>query len=138
MLSPPMKQFLAGLRCCRPPVLPASVLQGPEVIAAAIRRPASAFPVRPPPPQSSNVPAGLRHVFLRVEGQRSPLQPLYSGPYRVVKQSRNTLRLLLGDREEVVNLSRVKPCHELDPVVAVPPKRGRPTARGGLLCKKMS
>ena len=110
----------------RPPVLPASILQGPEVVSAALRRPAAAIPVRPTPPQSSNVPAGLRHVFLCSEGQRSPLQPRYSGPYRVLKQTRNTVRLLLGDREEVVNIGRVKPCHDPDPVVAVPPRRGRP------------
>ena len=122
-----------------PPVLPGSLLERSEPDLASIvqrLKDQPALPVRPPPLQlSRGLPAGTTHVFVREEAIKgSPLQPRYRGPYRVLRQSRNTVRLRLGDREDTVAVSRLKPCLARDPVEARPPARGRPS--GGRLSRK--
>ena len=90
--------------------------------AAPVRVPVSQ-PVCPLPPETT-------HVFVREEvARKSLLQPLYRGPYEVLRRTRNTVRLQLGDREDTVAVARVKPCRSSNPVPARPPTRGRPRGR---------
>ena len=62
---------------------------------------------------SSTVPADLascRFVFVRVDGSgHPPLAPLYSGPFLVLERFRSSFKLQVGTRQEIVNISRLKP-----------------------------
>ncbi len=49
-------------------------------------------------------------VCFRRGGHAPPLSPLYDGPYAVLQRSLRHFRLQLGNREDNVSTSRVKPC----------------------------
>lgn len=51
------------------------------------------------------------HVFLRADHIKPPLEPPYSGPYPVISRSDKTLTLLIGNKEVVVSVNRVKPAY---------------------------
>ncbi|GFO32205.1 Pol polyprotein [Plakobranchus ocellatus] len=58
-----------------------------------------------------------------------PLQHLYGGPFQVVAPGDKTFRVMVGDREEIISVDRLKPAHVdlTSPVpVTQPPRRGRP------------
>ncbi|GFO26781.1 Pol polyprotein [Plakobranchus ocellatus] len=80
----------------------------------------------------SYVPKSLRNskfVFICHDGHRGPLQCPYDGPFQVVAPGDKTFRVVVGDREEVISIDRLKPAHVAltSPVpVAQPPRRGRP------------
>merc|ERR1711951_277661 len=90
-------------------------------------------PAAPSPPKP--VP-NLRWVYMKIDSVKPPLHPKYQGPYRVVSQTRNTVRIKVGDDVELVNLSRVKPFRgSRPPVAASRPCHGRlpkPRTGGGL------
>ncbi|GFO10357.1 Pol polyprotein [Plakobranchus ocellatus] len=68
-------------------------------------------------------------VFIRHDGHRGPLQRPYDGPFQVVAPGDKTFRVMVGDREEVISVDRLKPAHVdlTSPVpVAQPPRRGCP------------
>ena len=50
-----------------------------------------------------------KYVFLRVDSPRSPLQPPYSGPYRVLARTDKCVSIELNGRRDTVSLDRVKP-----------------------------
>ncbi len=53
--------------------------------------------------------------------------PLYSGPYTILQRSLRHFRLQMGDREDNVSNSRLKPCAGGAAIpLAAPPRRGRP------------
>ena len=111
------------------------VLQRPEAVTEEILpilREQAALPVRQPPPQKTfPLPPGTRYVYVRVDAvKKDPLQPVYRGPYKVIKQTRNTVRLQVGGSEDTVSSARVKPCTSSDPEPAEPPRHGRPPAGG--------
>ena len=117
-----------------PPVLPGQLIDDAEQATDDILRllqdqPAAA--VRVPVPQPLRpLPPDISHVFVREEvAKKSSLSPLYRGPYEVLRRTRNTVRLRIGDREDTVAVARVKPCRTSDPVPATPPRRGRPRGR---------
>ena len=118
------------------PVLPGALLDSPEgselQVADSLRRLREALPVRvPPPPPPSNVPAGLTHMYVREDGpKKSALAPLYRGPFKVLRQLKNTVRLQMGEEEQTVSLARIKPCWTLAPVLVEVPKRGHPAGEG--------
>ena len=61
----------------------------------------------------ADLPAKLlaaSHVLVRQDEHVLPLSPLYDGPYAVLRRSLHTFTILMGDREEVVSTSRLKPC----------------------------
>ena len=72
--------------------------------------------------------AGCKFVLVRVDGSgRPPLAPLYSGPFLVLERYRSSFKLQIGTRQEVVNISRLKPAFTpSDASPAQPSKRGRP------------
>ncbi|KAK3729078.1 hypothetical protein RRG08_005451 [Elysia crispata] len=77
------------------------------------------------PPSLKNA----RFVFVRRDCHRGPLQRPYDGPYRVITPGPKTFRVMIGRREEVISIDRLKPAHVdlTQPVlVAQPRRRGRP------------
>merc|ERR1712035_115255 len=117
-----------------PAVLPGQLIDDPEQATDVLLRllqDQPAAPVRVPPPQPLRpLPPDCSHVYVREEAaKKSALSPLYRGPYTVLRRTRNTVRLRMGDREDTVAVARVKPCRSIDPVPAVPPHRGRPRGR---------
>ncbi len=49
-------------------------------------------------------------VFVRRDGHVPPLQPLYDGPYAVIRRSLHHFTLRIGDRVDKVSTLRLKPC----------------------------
>jgi hypothetical protein len=56
-----------------------------------------------------------------------PLAPAYDGPFRVLAKSEKVFRVLMGSREEVIAVDRLKAYEAAGPPseVAAPPPRGR-------------
>ena len=73
-------------------------------------------PITPFIPQSLKA---APYVFVCTDASRSPLQNLYTGPYKVLRRSEKTFILDYGGREENVSLDRLKPAH-VDPSAPVP------------------
>lgn len=49
------------------------------------------------------------HVYVRHDAVKTPLQPPYDGPYKVISRATNFYRLLVKGKESVVALNRLKP-----------------------------
>jgi hypothetical protein len=64
-------------------------------------------------------------VWVRRCGHVPPLTPLYDGPYTVVQRSLRHFWLQIGDKQDNISTSRLKPCSSSTPT-ASPPRRGRP------------
>ena len=70
-------------------------------------------------------------AYLREDAVRPPLSPRYTGPYKVMKQTRHSVVLLMGEKLIKHALARVKPYRGTSiPLLAVPPRRGRPRKAG--------
>jgi hypothetical protein len=67
-------------------------------------------------------------AFVRRDGHVPPLQPLYDGPYAVVRRSLHDFTLRIGDKEDKVSTLRLKPCTDPAAPPALPRVRGRPPA----------
>ena len=67
-------------------------------------------------------------VFVRRMAHASPFSPLYLGPYKVVNRDTNYFCIQIGNRQELINVSRLKPFYSECVQPAVPPRRGRPPA----------
>lgn len=55
--------------------------------------------------------AAATHAFLRDDAVRRPLQPPYSGPYRILRMRDKTATLDIRGREVEVSSDRIKPAH---------------------------
>ncbi|KAK7930700.1 hypothetical protein WMY93_007095 [Mugilogobius chulae] len=83
----------------------------------------------------SFVPSTLRSarfVFVRRDAHRSPLQPPYDGPFRVLEKRAKDFCLDMGGRRELVSVDRLKPAFAYADDVVLPaqvPRRGRPPSR---------
>lgn len=83
----------------------------------------------------SFVPSALRSarfVFLRRDAHRSPLQPPYDGPFRVLERDDKGFVLDMGGRRELVSVDRLKPAYVVAGEAVLPgqvPRRGRPPSR---------
>ena len=111
---------------------PGSIIDSPEYtvqdLLDAFCQLKSGFPFRPlvVSSPSQHVP-NLRWVYVKIDAVKPPLHPKYQGPYKVISQTRNTVRIKVGDDIELVNISRVKPYRgSRPPVAASRPRRGRP------------
>ena len=67
------------------------------------------------------------HVFIRRQGLRRPLEPLYDGPFKILKRANTYYTVQLGDSQDTVSITRLKPVLTDSPIQeARPKKRGRP------------
>ena len=79
-----------------PLVLPGSILDVEDLalqeVSTAVQRIKQGFPVRgaPEPVPLKKVPI-MRYAYLRQDGVRPALSPRYQGPFRVLRQSRQTI-----------------------------------------------
>ncbi|RUS81700.1 hypothetical protein EGW08_010562 [Elysia chlorotica] len=81
------------------------------------------------PPNLSPTLKDSHFVFIRRDCHRGPLQRPYDGPFRVITPGDKTFLVMVGGREELISVDRLKPAHVdlANPVpVALPPRRGRP------------
>ena len=68
------------------------------------------------------------YVYLRTDGARTPLQRPYTGPYKVVRRTRQTVTIETNNGPTSVTIQRVKPAY-VDPKTVtfdLPRRRGRP------------
>ena len=77
------------------------------------------------------VPADLLtcdYVYLRYDGVKTPLQRPYTGPYKVIRRSRQTVVIETNNGPTSVAIHRVKPAYvdEATMKVDMPKRRGRP------------
>jgi transposase InsO family protein len=67
------------------------------------------------------------HVYVRRGGHVTPLQPLYDGPFLVLNRTAKVFTLLMGEKQELISVDRLKPhLGRNEPVPGVPRRRGRP------------
>jgi hypothetical protein len=72
----------------------------------------------------SFIPSSLmssEFVFLRMDGVRKPLDPPYTGPFRVIKRSDKTFVIARNGKQETVSIDRLKPAM-VEAAVPAPPK----------------
>ncbi len=67
-------------------------------------------PARQPPLQLPDDLAFTPTVFMRRDGHVPPLQPLYDGPYAIIRHSLHHFTLCIGDKEDKVSTLCLKPC----------------------------
>ncbi|CAI5673187.1 unnamed protein product [Oreochromis niloticus] len=150
---------LLGLRCAVKEDLGASPAE--LVFGQPLRVPGEFLPENPPPCfdpsvlslnpllRSLRVPGPVHHcvpdtfvpktletakfVFVRHDAHKTPLRPLYDGPFRVIEPGQKHFVLDFGGRRETVCVDRLKPAHVLPDSNVVPaqaPRRGRPPSMG--------
>jgi hypothetical protein len=81
-----------------------------------------------PPPQLPVDLARTLTVFVRRDGHVPPLQPLYDGPYTVIRRSLHYFTLRIDDKEDKVSTLRLKPCTDPSAPPALPRVWGCPPA----------
>ncbi len=86
---------------------------------------------RPVHDRPEYVPADLLtcdYVYLRYDGVKMPLQRPYTGPYKVIRRSRQTVVIETSNGPTSVAIHRVKPAYvdEATMKVDMPKRRGRP------------
>ena len=73
-----------------------------------------------------------KHVYVRRDGTKGPLQRPYSGPYAVLTPGDKTFLIDIGGRAERISVDHIKPAF-FDPfqpvILAKPPPHGRPPAK---------
>ncbi len=80
------------------------------------------------PPHLPDDLARAPTVFMRRDNQVPPLQPLYNGPYAVIRRSLHHFTLRISDKEDKVSTLRLKPCTDPTAPPAQPRVRGQPPA----------
>lgn len=56
------------------------------------------------------------HVYVRVDATRKPLQPTYTGPYRVIRRTRKNVVISRNCKNDTVAIDRVKPAYTLNEI----------------------
>ena len=82
-------------------------------------------------PTTSILPSlsSAKFVFIRHDSHKSPLQPPYIGPFRVLATGDKSFTIQVGHREETISIDRLKVAHvdeSTEVQVAQPPHRGCP------------
>ena len=126
--------MLYGTSC----TLPGSILDVPEFdgqeLIDAFAKLKSGIPVRSWYDTTPAKPIpDLRWVYVKIDTVKPPLHPKYQGPYKVICQMCNTVRIKMGDDMELINISRIKSFRGTRPpeVAARPPQGHSPRAPAG-------
>ena len=93
--------------------------------------------LRPVPPvhhvsPTTSLPTSLflaKFVFIRHDGHKSPLQPCYDGPFRVLAPGDKFFKVQVCHCEVTISIDRLKTTHvdkSAEVQVAQPPRRGHP------------
>ena len=93
---------------------PGSIIDSPEYtgqdLLDAFRQMKSGLPFRPLAVTAPSRPVpDLSWIYVKVDSVKPPLHPKYQGPYKVISQTCNTVRVKIGDNIKLINISRVKP-----------------------------
>jgi len=120
-----------------PLVLPNPVPVGPRQQDAPAEDP-PALPVRPKTyaeaaAERPTILGEAEFVYVRKGPPGMPLAPEYAGPYEVLRRKEKAWEVQVGNRSEWISADRLKPHTGSKPLVAVPPRRGRPPGTGGPL-----
>ena len=73
-----------------------------------------AVPVRKQTPRDIYIRDDLSsctHVYVRHDGVQKPLQPLYDGPFKVIKRNSKYFTLNIGNGHDTISLDRLKPAY---------------------------
>jgi hypothetical protein len=73
-----------------------------------------------PPRKLPDALARALTAFIWRDGHVPPLQPLYGGPYAVLRHSQHHFTLQIGDKEDKVSTLRLKPCNDPTALPAQP------------------
>ena len=117
----------------KPLVLPGHFLDGEEAQIDKMRKKfellTEGLPLRlQPPHEEVPLPPDVQWVFVRIDSHKRLLTPLYTGPYRVLSRTRQTVCLQMGDKVDVVAVQCLKPFQgSSSPVPAAPTCQGCPT-----------
>ena len=104
----------------------------PAVFLHRLRQPVDQLPTRPLTyaEAAGSLPAALlaaSFVYVRRGASGTPLSPVYTGPFQVLRPGKKFFVVSIGGREETVSVDRLKPHLGPSPVLpASPPPRGRP------------
>ncbi|XP_071041945.1 uncharacterized protein [Parasteatoda tepidariorum] len=60
------------------------------------------------------------HVFLRSDAPKPSLAPKFSGPHQVLARYEKTFKILVNEKEVIVNIDRLKPAFIWKPEAPVP------------------
>ena len=89
--------------------------------------------VRHDSPAKSYIPRsldGCPFVFVRVDSHRTPLQPLYNGPFRVIRSESKHFRIVIQGRKETVSIDGLKPaCIDCGDKAVITTRAGRTSKR---------
>ena len=71
------------------------------------------------------------HVFIRTDSVRKPLQPPYTGPYKVIDRKNKYFSIVVNGKEQNISIDRLKPAHldtDITPTVTakIPSKQDTP------------
>lgn len=64
------------------------------------------------------------HVYVRDDSVKGPLQPAYSGPYKVLQRGDKVYKLCIKGKEQTITVERLKPAYQLTSDVELPERSG--------------
>ena len=74
------------------------------------------------------------HVFIRIDSQRAPLTPPYTGPYKVLQRKQKVFKIDIRGNPEWISIDRLKPAYLLseDQAETNVSRAGRPLRKRSL------
>ena len=98
----------------------AATASTPTQYVDSLRSSLSAFRPQDAAPRLANRPAYIPQdlttaelVYLRTDAVRKPMQPPYSGPYRVLQRSPKYFKIEVNGKSALVSIDRLKPAYSL-------------------------
>ena len=78
-----------------------------------------------------------KHVFVRIDSQRTPLTPPYIGPYPVLQRKQKTFQVNVRSKPEWISIDRLKPAYtlpedDIEPSACRFSRAGRPLRKQSL------
>ena len=125
--TPSQLVFGTSLRLPGQLITPASTTNDVDPTLYADRLQSAMQSLKPisPRPQitTSHVPKDLHtctHVFVRTDAVRKPLEPPYTGPFKILRRHTKHFTIFIHGKEQTVSIDRLKPAY-LDTDILPPP-----------------